>query len=69
MKLYAELSAQNPVWSKVYANYAKFRGEQNLWFRFIEATFDRFMQGKSYSVYFNQLRVKTGSVLCTTLTK
>ena len=46
MKVYAELSEQNPVWSKVYADYAKFRGEQNLWFRFTEATFDRFMQGQ-----------------------
>ena len=46
MKLYAELSAQNPMWSKVYADYAEFRGEQNLRFRFIEATFDRFLQGQ-----------------------
>ncbi len=44
--LYAELSASNPRWAKVYADYAKFRGEQNLWFRFTEATFDRFMQGQ-----------------------
>ena len=44
MKVYAELSEQNPVWSKVYADYAKFRGEQNLWFRFTEATFDSFTQ-------------------------
>ena len=46
MQLYAELSASNPSWAKVYADYAKFRGEQNLWFRFTEATFDRFMQGQ-----------------------
>ena len=46
MKLYAELSEQNLEWSKVYADYAKFRGEQNLWFRFGEGTFDRFMQGQ-----------------------
>ena len=46
IKLYAELSDTNPVWAKVYADYAKFRGDQNLWFRFTEATFDRFMQGQ-----------------------
>jgi TRAP-type mannitol/chloroaromatic compound transport system substrate-binding protein len=46
IKLYAELSDSNPAWAKVYADYAKFRGEQNLWFRFTEATFDRFMQGQ-----------------------
>ncbi len=46
MRLYAQLSASNPAWAKVYADYARFRGEQNLWFRFTEATFDRFMQGQ-----------------------
>ena len=45
IKLYAELSDQNPVWARIYADYARFRGVQNLWFRFGEATFDRFMQG------------------------
>ena len=44
MELYGELSAKNESWRKVYADYSKFRAEQNLWFRFAEATFDRFMQ-------------------------
>ena len=44
MALYEELSAKNESWKKVYADYSKFRAEQNLWFRFTEATFDRFMQ-------------------------
>jgi TRAP-type mannitol/chloroaromatic compound transport system substrate-binding protein len=44
MELYDELSAKNENWKKVYADYSKFRAEQNLWFRFTEATFDRFMQ-------------------------
>ncbi len=44
MELYEELSAKNENWKKVYADYSKFRAEQNLWFRFTEATFDRFMQ-------------------------
>ena len=46
MQLYTELSTSNPAWAKVYADYARFRGDQNLWFRFTEATFDRFMQGQ-----------------------
>jgi TRAP-type mannitol/chloroaromatic compound transport system substrate-binding protein len=46
MRLYEELSARNEGWRKVYADYAKFRGDQNLWFRFTEATFDRFMQSQ-----------------------
>jgi TRAP-type mannitol/chloroaromatic compound transport system substrate-binding protein len=45
MALYDELSAKNPNWKKVYADYAAFRKEQNRWFRFSEATFDRYMQG------------------------
>jgi TRAP-type mannitol/chloroaromatic compound transport system substrate-binding protein len=44
MEIYSELSAKNPSWRKVYTDYAKFRAEQNLWFRFTEATFDRYMQ-------------------------
>jgi TRAP-type mannitol/chloroaromatic compound transport system substrate-binding protein len=46
MILYDELSAKNPAWKKVYADYARFRADQNLWFRFTEATFDRFMQSQ-----------------------
>jgi TRAP-type mannitol/chloroaromatic compound transport system substrate-binding protein len=46
MGLYEELSAKNENWRKVYADYAKFRSDQNLWFRFTEATFDRFMQSQ-----------------------
>ena len=44
MALYAEISDKNPNWKKVYADYAKFRADQNLWFRFAEAGFDDFMQ-------------------------
>ncbi len=46
MQLYEELGAKNENWRKVYADYAKFRSDQNLWFRFTEATFDRFMQSQ-----------------------
>ncbi|MDP2451289.1 MAG: ABC transporter substrate-binding protein, partial [Polaromonas sp.] len=46
MQLYGELIASNDNWRKVYADYARFRGDQNLWFRFTESTFDRFMQSQ-----------------------
>ena len=44
MALYSELSGSNPAWKKVYEDYANFRRDQNLWFRFAEAGFDDFMQ-------------------------
>ena len=44
MEMYSELSASNPAWKKVYEDYSKFRTDENLWFRFTEATFDNFMQ-------------------------
>ena len=42
--LYGELSSSNPAWKKVYEDFAVFRRDQNLWFRFTEAGFDDFMQ-------------------------
>ncbi len=44
MALYSELSATNPAWKKVYEDYAVFRRDANLWFRFTEAGFDDYMQ-------------------------
>ena len=46
MALYEELGAKNESWKKIYADYSKYRADQNLWFRFTEATFDRFMQAQ-----------------------
>ncbi|HSI53525.1 MAG TPA: ABC transporter substrate-binding protein [Ramlibacter sp.] len=46
MGLYEELNGKNESWKKIYADYSKFRADQNLWFRFTEATFDRFMQSQ-----------------------
>ena len=46
MALYAELSAKNPNWKKVYDDFSAFRKEQNQWFRFTEARFDGFMQSQ-----------------------
>ena len=42
--LYSELSASNPAWKKIYTDYAAYRRDANLWFRFTEAGFDNFMQ-------------------------
>jgi len=44
MALYAELNDTNPQWKKIYGDYAAFRKDANLWARFTEATFDRYMQ-------------------------
>ena len=44
MDLYNELSGKNPNWKKIYEDYAAFRRDANLWFRFTEARFDSFMQ-------------------------
>ncbi len=46
MDMYSELSAKNPAWKKIYEDFSKFRSDQNLWFRFTEARFDRFMQSQ-----------------------
>ena len=46
MGLYEEIAAKNENWKKIYADYSKFRADQNLWFRFTEASFDRFMQAQ-----------------------
>ena len=45
-QLYSDLSAKNPEWAKIYADFAKFRADSNLWFRFTEARFDSFMQAQ-----------------------
>jgi TRAP-type mannitol/chloroaromatic compound transport system substrate-binding protein len=46
MGLYEELNAKNESWKKIYADYSKFRADENLWFRFTEMGFDRFMQSQ-----------------------
>ncbi len=42
--LYKELSAKNPKWATVFADWSKFREDSNLWFQVTEARFDSFMQ-------------------------
>jgi TRAP-type mannitol/chloroaromatic compound transport system substrate-binding protein len=44
MALYSELNNTNPAWKKIYTDYANYRRDANLWFRFTEATFDNYMQ-------------------------
>ena len=44
--VYAELSAANPAWKRIYSDYINFLREQNLWFRFTESTFDSYMQSQ-----------------------
>lgn len=45
-ELNGEIGSKNANWKKIYEDFAKFRAEQNMWFRFTEATFDRFMQAQ-----------------------
>jgi TRAP-type mannitol/chloroaromatic compound transport system substrate-binding protein len=46
MALYSELGTTNPAWKKIYEDFAAFRRDANLWFRFTEAGFDDFMQSQ-----------------------
>ena len=46
MALYEEISEKNEGWKKIYSDFSKFRADQNLWFRFTEMGFDRFMQSQ-----------------------
>jgi len=45
-QMYAELSASNPDWKKIYDDWSVFRRDQNLWFRFTEMRMDQFMQAQ-----------------------
>jgi len=49
-ELYAETSASNPRFKKVYEPWSKFRDEQILWFRVAEQNFDQFMATASQQV-------------------
>jgi TRAP-type mannitol/chloroaromatic compound transport system substrate-binding protein len=44
--IYAETTAKNAEFKKVYEDMVKFRSDENLWFRFTEMSFDRFMQAQ-----------------------
>lgn len=42
-ELYAELSAKNAKWKKIYDSFVKFRDDQILWSRFAEGSFENLM--------------------------
>lgn len=46
--VYEEISAKNPNWKKVYTDYAKFRADENLWFRLAEGSYDSYMQSQKW---------------------
>jgi TRAP-type mannitol/chloroaromatic compound transport system substrate-binding protein len=46
MALYDDLNEKNADWKKIYLDFSQFRSDANLWFRFTEATFDKFMQSQ-----------------------
>lgn len=41
--VYAEVSAKNQNWAKMWADYSRFRGEQYQWFNYAERSYDNFM--------------------------
>lgn len=43
MDLYAEISASNPDFKRIYTDYKKFMDDQNAWFRVAEGSFANFM--------------------------
>ena len=45
--LYAETSAKNPKFKKIFDQWKQFRAEEVLWFRVAENTFDNFMARQS----------------------
>jgi TRAP-type mannitol/chloroaromatic compound transport system substrate-binding protein len=44
MALYDEIGTKNADWKKIYADYSKFRQDENLWFPFTETSLDNFLQ-------------------------
>ena len=48
MDYYAETSASNPVFKKVYEDYKKFMDDQNFWFRVAENEYNRFMLSRKH---------------------
>lgn len=46
MALYDDVMAKNPGFKKVYEDYATFRRDTTLWFRFAEMRFDQYIQSQ-----------------------
>jgi TRAP-type mannitol/chloroaromatic compound transport system substrate-binding protein len=47
-QIYSDLSANNPEWRKIYSDFSKFFSDQNIWARYSEGAFDRFMQQQKF---------------------
>ncbi len=45
--LYAEISAKNPNWKKVYDDYSRFQSDENLWFSVAETPLDQYVQAQA----------------------
>lgn len=43
VEVYAETSAKNPEFKKIYDDYKKFQADQNLWFRIAEGSYANYM--------------------------
>ena len=48
MEYYAETSASNPGFKKVYEDYKKFMDDQNFWYRVAENEYTRFMLSRKH---------------------
>jgi len=46
MELYAETSASNPTFKKIYDDYKKFMDDQILWMRVAEGSYNNYMHSK-----------------------
>ena len=46
MDTYAEISAKNPAFKKIYADYKKFLDEQNSWFKVAEGSYANYLFSK-----------------------
>ncbi|HEX6959837.1 MAG TPA: TRAP transporter substrate-binding protein [Ferrovibrio sp.] len=59
-ELYAETSATNPKFKKIYDSWVKFRDEELLWWRVAENTFDNFMIASSTRQHSRSRKSKKG---------
>jgi TRAP-type mannitol/chloroaromatic compound transport system substrate-binding protein len=57
---YAETSATNPKFKKIYDSWVKFRDEELLWWRVAENTFDNFMIASSTRQHSRSRKSKKG---------
>ncbi len=46
MAVYADISAMNPDFARIYADYKKFMDAQNAWFRIADSSYARFMESR-----------------------